>query len=460
MGRNTSRFVGRLCAFTVASAGLVTAILGPVALVRGADEVKQQPSAQLVALGHKFEGAAGCNNANCHGAAAPKPPPKPAANEAITWSQKDKHAEAHKTLSKPESAKIAQALNLKEKAEVSPLCTNCHALVVPQNLQMSKFNVREGVTCGACHGPYEKWDKPHNQPGGADGLRKQAGYATLEAENLPYSTHSSEHQKLLKDHGLFDTRPVLARAEKCTSCHLAIDPKLVEAGHPQPIFELAYYTLLEPPHWREPGGFWGTKVWAAGQVVCLRDAMLQLAERAGGGASDKLVKDAYNQALGHLEVFRHMTGGGASAALEKSAKDLQAAGTDKAKLATAAKAAADAASRMMTSVATLKADEPTTAGVLGRLVKDTAPAKDAGLRGAQQQALALSSLVTAYKSGKPGAAAADDVLKVIDEKLLAAVGDEASFKPDDYAKALQEVAGKLTPMLGGAGGAAGPVDLK
>ena len=459
MGRITSRVAGYCCAVAVASLGLLAAILGPVSAARAADEVKQQPSAQLVALGFKFEGAAGCNNANCHGSASPKAAPKPAGNEAITWSEKDKHAEAYKTLTKDASTEIAKKLGLKEKPDASPLCTNCHTLAVPTNLQMAKFSVKEGVSCGACHGPYEKWAEPHNKEGGANDLRKKAGYATLEAETLPYMTESPQHQKLLKEYGLFDTRPVLARAEKCTSCHLAIDPKLIEAGHPQPIFELAYYTLLEPPHWREPGGFWGTKVWAAGQVVCLRDAMQQLADRAGGGASDKLVKDAYNQAMGHLEVFRHAAGGGATAALDKAAKDLQAAGTDKAKLATAAKSAADTATRMMASVAALKADEANTAGVLARLVKDPAPAKDAGLRGAQQQALALSSLVTSLKTGKGNAAGADDVLKMIDEKLLAAVGDEASFKPDDYAKALQDVAGKLSGMLGGAG-AAGPLDLK
>src|SRR4051794_36631883 len=93
MGRNTPRVAGQVFAFTVAAAGLAFAILGPVAVVLGADEVKQQPSAHLVSLGQKFEGSAGCNNANCHDAAPPKPPPKPAGNEAITWAEKDKHAE-------------------------------------------------------------------------------------------------------------------------------------------------------------------------------------------------------------------------------------------------------------------------------------------------------------------------------------------------------------------------------
>ncbi|HEY7119281.1 MAG TPA: multiheme c-type cytochrome [Tepidisphaeraceae bacterium] len=455
------RSTSTLLAVALATAGLflIAAPLLPVA--RAADEIKQQPNAHLIALGHKFEGAAGCNNANCHGAATPKQAPKPAGNEYLTWSDKDKHAEAFKTLTKDASNEIIKKLGRPEKPDASPLCTNCHALAAPANLQMGKFNLKEGVTCGACHGPYEKWAEPHNKEGGANDLRKKCGYATLDAENLPYSTQSPEHQKLLKDFGLYDTRPILARAEKCTSCHLAIDPKLVDAGHPQPIFELAYYTAIENPHWREPAGYWGTKVWAAGQVVCLRDAMLQLAERATSGASDKLVKDALDQALGHLEVFRHLTGGGAATALETAAKDLKSAGADKGKLATAAKSAADAASRMMTAVATLKPADANTAALLGKIAKDAEPAKDAGLRGAQQQALALSSLCASYRTGKGNVPGGEDVQKIIDEKLLAAVGDEASFKPDDYAKTLQEAATKLSLMLpGGGGNVPDPIDLK
>src|SRR2546430_13115874 len=114
-------------------------------------------------------------------------------------------------------------MGLKKKPEASPLCTNCHSLMVAANLQMPKYNVREGVTCGACHGPYEKWAESHNKEGGANALRKKAGYPPLEAQTPPYSTMSPEHQKLLKTDALYDPRPILARAEKCTSCHLAID---------------------------------------------------------------------------------------------------------------------------------------------------------------------------------------------------------------------------------------------
>jgi hypothetical protein len=450
MGRNTSSVKGKLLGLTIAAAGLLAITAGPLTRVWG-DAASQQPSAPLVALGFKFEGVAGCNAAKCHGFPTPNAPPKPAGNEATTWSDKDKHAEAYKTLTQPPALKITQAMGLKDKPQDSPLCTNCHALVVPANLQTPKYNVREGVTCAACHGPDEKWLNPHNKEGGANDLRKQCGYTTLEAQGLPYSTQSPEHQKLLKEFGLYDTRPILARAEKCTSCHLAIDAKLIEAGHPQPIFELAYYTGLEPAHWREPGGYWDTKVWAAGQIVCLREAMMQLADRAGSGASDKLIKDAYNQALGHLDICRSFAPG----ALDGPAKDLKAAAGDKAKLATLAKSIADTATKLWTPVATMTPAAANTAGAISKVAADSSIATDAGLRGAQQQALSLASLAGAMKKGG-NPAGIDDVQKMIDEKLLAQVGDETTFKPDAFNAAVKEVAAKLQPMLGGAQ----PMDLK
>src|SRR5687767_8208025 len=392
----------RRWALAVVCGSLAVVAFGPLAWLMaqapGGSLRDLQSSKELVALGHKFEGSAGCAGANCHGGAQAREGNMPPGNETRTWSQKDKHAQAYETLKKPESDEILKKSGGAGKATESPLCTNCHALPVPANQQMGNFKVEEGVTCNACHGPYEKWEQPHNQPGGANGLRQASGYKTLDAQTLPFSTSSPEHQKLLKTHGLFDTRPILARAEKCTSCHLAIDAKMVEAGHPQPIFELAYYSELEPPHWREPGGYFGTKIWAAGQVVCLRDAARQLAERAGGGAADKFVKEAADQTLGHLSAVKALAGPKAAAALEAAAADLK--GGDKQKLADAAKRIAQVAEQLMPEVAKMTADEGKTASALSKVVKDASVAKDAGLRGAEQQALSLASLSGAYEKGK------------------------------------------------------------
>ena len=82
-----------------------------------------------------------------------------------------------------------------------------------ENLQGKDFNIEEGVSCGACHGPSTKWNPPHKAKGWTDKERKAAG----------------THDALLKKWGLYDTKSPLARAYMCTSCHLAIDADMVAA---------------------------------------------------------------------------------------------------------------------------------------------------------------------------------------------------------------------------------------
>jgi hypothetical protein len=196
-------------------------------------------------------------------------------------------------------------------------------------------------------------------------------------------------------------------------------------------------------------------------VICLRDAMQQLADRAAdAGTSAKTLKDAYDQAMGHLDVFRHAAGPGAAAALEGPGKELRAAANDKAKMATSAKAIADAASKMTGGVGAFKPGEGNTAGLLTKIVQDPDPVRDAGMRGAEQQSLALSTLLSSYVSGKGGkVAGADDVKKMVDETLLGSL-DPATFKPEAYSASLKAVAGKLLPMLPSGAGVPDPIDLK
>jgi hypothetical protein len=203
-------------------------------------------------------------------------------------------------------------------------------------------------------------------------------------------------------------------------------------------------------------------VWAAGQVICLRDAMQQLADRAADpGTSAKTLKDAYDQAVGHLDVFRHAAGAGAAAALDGPGKELKAAANDKAKMGTAAKAVSDAAAKMTAGVGTFKPGEGNTAALLTKIATDTGIVTDAGMRGAEQQSLALSTLLSSYVSGKGGKVpGADEVKKMIDETLLGSL-DPTTFKPEAYSASLKAVAGKLLPMLpSGAGSVPDPIDLK
>jgi hypothetical protein len=422
----------RLLSWTASLVLLTLLVLGPAATLLRGKIIDQQPSAQLAQLGFKFEGAATCSNAKCHGAAEAAPAPKPPGNEYNVWAEKDRHALAHEHLSKPDTQKNAAFAEIGKKmgiadASTDARCTSCHSLAAPANLQGQKFNLKEGVTCNACHGPSEKWNTPHAEIGWTQKQRQATG----------------SHAALLKQLGLYDTKPVIARAEKCTSCHLAIDPTLVAAGHPQPIFELDYYSELENKHWRDPEGYFSAKLWAAGQIICLRDSMRQLAERASSNAPVASVKDATEQAMGHYLVLKHLLAtkavpGVDSAALDAAAQKL--AGANNAAIAPAATAVADAAAKLADAFEKFAPDRKVTVSVLNAIAADASIAKDADLHGVEQQAFAIYSLYNTFaRVEKPADAdATNDILAKLFTPLESKQVEAAA-----YAKDLQEVQGKL-----------------
>src|SRR5712691_7050461 len=158
----------------------------------------------------KYTGAASCGASNCHGATKPKPE-YPRLNENILWMQKDKHAKAFATLTNEKlksgvrPSKIVKELKI-ANAETSDRCVTCHAVNAPAPLRGPKFDITEGVHCDGCHGPAEKWLEPHAEKGWT-------------------------HEKSVAV-GMYDTKSMLLRGEKCVSCHLAIDHDMVAAGHP------------------------------------------------------------------------------------------------------------------------------------------------------------------------------------------------------------------------------------
>lgn len=69
-------------------------------------------------------------------------------NQFKIWSG-SKHAEAYKTLTTPEAAKIAEAKGIKKAAE-APECLSCHGAVDAK--LVDKYDVKDGVQCETCHG--------------------------------------------------------------------------------------------------------------------------------------------------------------------------------------------------------------------------------------------------------------------------------------------------------------------
>jgi hypothetical protein len=77
------------------------------------------------------------------------------------------------------------------------------------------------------------------------------------------------------------------RSHICLHCHLgnyekSVDHQMIAAGHPDLTFELNLFSAVMPRHWRdsETIPWFGTKEWAVGQSMQLRDGLQRLASRA------------------------------------------------------------------------------------------------------------------------------------------------------------------------------------
>jgi hypothetical protein len=401
----------RTLTFLGLSGGILAAAL--ITTVKAA-AVYESPVASLVKLGFKFDGAQSCSASNCHGEK-----PAKGMDSYVKWSGKDKHSDAFNQLKGDKGKKIADGLKIAD-ATASERCLSCHSMNVPKELQGVKFTLEEGNSCNTCHGPSEKWREAHSKEGWTETERKAAG----------------SDAALMAKWGLYDTKSLSARAERCTSCHLAIEPDMIKAGHPTPAFELAYFSdpnVYEDRHWKDPDEkYYAAKEWVIGQAVCARDAMKQVAARASGGADADAVKDAVDQALGHYTNLKDATG---DADVAKNLDAVKAAGADNAKLATAAQAAADAAQKQIEAVSKLSPDKAWTAKVVNAVAGESM-SKDYGLHGVEQQAYAIYALYGSYQKAEGSADLNDAIAKLFDPL------DKKTIT-DDYQKSLDAVKEKL-----------------
>jgi hypothetical protein len=428
-----------------AVAALVTSLLSRPAPARAEDNklsTEQGRAGELIKLGKKFSGANSCAGAKCHD--------QPNANanekqclftELTTWKEQDSHARAFtvlanvpRTLAKkhPELKEIAGKLKI-DDPEKSDKCLSCHALNVPANLQGDKFAIDEGVSCGSCHGPSELWLAPHQKDGWTNQQRQQFAAAAPD----PEWKGQAAHDKLLATLALYDTKPLVARAEICVSCHLAIDPAMVAAGHPQPFFELNRFLEIEPKHWRERGnaGLGHVRVWAVGQVVAFREALKQVQKLSGGDAA--ALKDALATAIAHGTMVEHLTKSGTMKAPAANLADLgklrDAFAGKGGDVAGAAKALEGQFKNLANPALEIQPANPM-AMALAKAIGSDPSLPALGLAGAQQQAMAVWSLVTAT-----GAAESDD-LKALVEFNSQYRSD--AFDPAGYAEALKKAAPK------------------
>jgi hypothetical protein len=384
----------------------------------GASVVHAQTPAQDT---YKSTGAASCGSSNCHGSTKPKAD-YPKLNESLVWYQKERHAKGYDTLvneklkSGVRPSKIAQALKI-PKAETSDRCLSCHAVNVKPQMRGPKFDITEGVHCEGCHGPAEKWLEPHAEKGWT-------------------------HEQSVKL-GMYDTKNLLLRAEKCVSCHLAIEPDLVAAGHPDLLaFELDTFSALMPPHWRDKGVWFGTAAWSTGQAITLREAMKQLAARASGNAPAPRVEEAWAKARGIAVVFRSALGLAAPDAQKSldqdiaTLSDLMAKGaSDRAKIAATANQAAKTADQSAAKLASRAFDKAATQALMQAISGDADNVSAGGIRAAEQAAMALDRLYGTY-SKAPGEKP-DKATQASLDKLFPMVEDPKQYNAKQFATELK-----------------------
>lgn len=190
-------------------------------------------------------------------------------NEYSIWVIQDKHSKAYNALTGAIGQRIGQILGI-GKSEQSSKCLACHALDAPAEQRAKTFELNDGVSCESCHGPASAWLGPH-------------------------VTRAWTHEQSVAA-GMYDTRDLVKRAEKCLTCHLGtqekfVDHEMIAAGHPDLYFELDSFSAVMPRHWKVPresapgvpaeNDAWsGVRDWGTGQAVQLRAAMQRLEWRA------------------------------------------------------------------------------------------------------------------------------------------------------------------------------------
>ncbi|HZK90692.1 MAG TPA: multiheme c-type cytochrome [Stellaceae bacterium] len=379
-------------------------------------------------------------------------------NEYFIWSQKDKHSKAYAVLSDPRSLRIAKNLGLAD-AQHATLCLDCHTDNVPVDRRGPQFQLSDGIGCEACHGGALPWLGTHIQ-----GVTHQANLAA----------------------GMYPMDQPLARAERCLSCHVGSDKKFVThkmmgAGHPPMPFELDTYTAIEPAHFTVTPSYVERKgrpndmqFWAVGQAVDVKQRMdlildqkqapkgvdfelslfdcqschhsmsdLQWEARASSGLPPGRIK-LYDATAMMLRVAAERVAPDTAKALRDHILALHAAAGDSwDAVKREASAVRDAANALIPQFVAHEFNKDDARAMADAVIATALEDHDFDYSGAQQQVMALESIVTAMKSlGLADETQISGLNQALDG-LYAAVADDQKYSPDAYAEALKAFKAKL-----------------
>ena len=403
----------------------------------------------------KYTGPGSCSSPSCHGGVQPRADTSVQQNEYSTWVVKDKHAQAFAALSMPVAVRMAKILGL-ERAYDAPKCLACHALDVPADQRARTFDATDGVSCESCHGPASNWLGPH-------------------------TTKGWTHEKSV-ELGMYDTRDLVRRSEKCLSCHLGtkdkfVDHEMIAAGHPDLYFELASFSAVMPKHWKDPldkDPWREVRELAAGQAVQLREQLNRVVREASGTAATwpefaeldcfachhglTLAKDSWRQEQGYagrkpgnppwnlsryviLRPIASETDRGTGQQLESEMNKLYALvsslTSDRGPIAAQATRTSEIADRLTQRMPATAFDQAMTLRLIKNISADAPYIANQGERAAEQAAMALDSLFVAY-SRNVRTANAEQVRTAI-QGLFQQLQDPSGYNAPRFAQQLRAV---------------------
>jgi hypothetical protein len=408
-----------------------------------------------------FTGPGSCSAVACHGSIRPVSGSRILQTEYSTWVSQDRHARATEVLSNAVSVRIGRILGI-GRPDQAPKCLACHSLEAPEPERARNFSP-EGVSCEACHGPATGW----------------LGY---------HVTKNANHAESVR-RGMYDTKDLVKRTERCLTCHLGtpdkwVDHEMIAAGHPDLVFDLEAFSSAMPRHWREStdrDAFRPVRTFAVGQLVHLRSSLDRLARRVKGPLwpeyaeldcfachhSLTRAEDSWRQAQGYeqrprpgnppLNVSRWVTGRHVLEAVDSQAASeldavmpklvieasrLRTKEDDVVTLASQARAIVDR------GVARAIASTPTADGtsrMLRAIFADAPEIAGRGERAAEQAAMAVETLTAAIARARgqdPGA------MKSIFAELFQQFESPSSYDPRRFIAAMKKVQDATRPAQG------------
>jgi hypothetical protein len=410
----------------------------------------------------QYAGPGSCNATSCHGSIRPRAESRILQTEYSTWVVKDKHSRAFQALTGPVGLRMGRLLKLATRSDEAPKCLVCHSLSVPVDKRARTFELNEGVSCENCHGPSGGWLGGH-------------------------TTRDWTHEGSLKL-GMYDTRNLIRRTEKCLSCHLGtqeqfVDHEMIAAGHPDLYFELDSFSSVMPRHWKVPresapgkpaedGAWTGMREWSTGQAVQLRAALERVSWRAKGkvwpeyaeldcfachhslGPANQSWRQEHGYAarragdppwnVSRYIVFQRLaeivdpaTAQELQAKLARVQQEMNKLNPDRDAVVAAATAAKPPAQRLAEKLEVMSYDPATARRVLEAITGDADAIAYSGERAAEQSAMALDALFIAYSSNAKPANATE--VRAAINGLFQQVENPSAYNPDAFSRQMHKV---------------------